>query len=292
MFRVQSQNGFSLIELVVVVVLLGVLASGAGLLITRPLEAYDAQVRRQLLVDQAAMALGQMTREIRGALPNSLRVTAVGTGVTVELVPTIDGARYRDQGGLGYILPEHRLEFSAADDSFNLLGSFSAYDAPPALTLPVDNRLVIYNTTANQVYIDAASNSNPGIITTAGTSLQLVKIDSAPQDSEHNITMTPAFQFDQQSPGQRVFIVSDPVSYYCNPVNGELTRHTDYGFTAAQPAPPAGTSSLIATNLSSCQLTYAVGVAQRDATLSVEISLSNSGESVDLLHQIHVINLP
>ena len=46
------QSGFSLIELIAVIVLLGILASGAGLLITQPIEAYDAQVRRQALVDQ------------------------------------------------------------------------------------------------------------------------------------------------------------------------------------------------------------------------------------------------
>ncbi len=35
------QGGFSLIEIVVVIVLLGILAAGAGLLISRPIESYS-----------------------------------------------------------------------------------------------------------------------------------------------------------------------------------------------------------------------------------------------------------
>ena len=52
MDRCGSQSGFSLLELIVVVVLLGILASAGGLLILQPIEAYDDQVRRQQLVDQ------------------------------------------------------------------------------------------------------------------------------------------------------------------------------------------------------------------------------------------------
>ncbi|MBT8434588.1 MAG: prepilin-type N-terminal cleavage/methylation domain-containing protein, partial [Gammaproteobacteria bacterium] len=74
MHRPACQSGFSLVELIVVVVLLGILASGAGLLILQPIEAYDDQVRRQQLVDQGEMALRQIARDVRRALPNSVRI--------------------------------------------------------------------------------------------------------------------------------------------------------------------------------------------------------------------------
>ena len=62
-----KQAAFTLLELITVIVLLGVLAAGAGLLITTPIDAYNDQLRRQQLVDQAEMALRQIARDVRRA---------------------------------------------------------------------------------------------------------------------------------------------------------------------------------------------------------------------------------
>jgi hypothetical protein len=44
--------------------------------------------------------------------------------------------------------------------------------------------------------------------------------------------------------------------------------------------------------LSACSFNYSAGSATRGGILTVEITISDSGESVNLLHQIHVMNLP
>jgi len=51
--------------LIVVVILVGILAIGGGMLIATPIEAYDAQQRRQQLVDQGEMALRQIAADVR-----------------------------------------------------------------------------------------------------------------------------------------------------------------------------------------------------------------------------------
>ncbi|MDJ0833327.1 MAG: prepilin-type N-terminal cleavage/methylation domain-containing protein, partial [Gammaproteobacteria bacterium] len=58
-------KGFTLIELIVVILLVAVLAAGAGLLIARPIEAYTDQIRRQQLVDSAEMALRKIAVDVR-----------------------------------------------------------------------------------------------------------------------------------------------------------------------------------------------------------------------------------
>lgn len=285
-----TQQGFSLIELVVVIVLLGLLAGGAGLLIVTPIESYDAQVRRQQLVDQGEMALRQIAREVRQALPNSVRVAAVGAGWAVEIVPTVDGARYRDEVGGDFVAAFDTLDFVAADNDFNMLGAFNTLTPPVAL--PAGQRLVIFNTSAASIYTDAALNSNPGIVTTAATALALTLNTPATDDPEHHINMAPIFQFSQQSPGQRVFIVVDPISYVCDPATNQITRHTGYGFSVVQPTPPGGATNIVVSQLTACNMTYSAGTAQRGGILTVELTISDSGESVSLLHQIHVTNLP
>ena len=288
MHRSAFQSGFSLVELIVVVVLLGILASGAGLLILQPIEAYDDQVRRQQLVDQGEMALRQIARDIRRALPNSVRIAPVGAGFAVEMVNTVDGARYRDEVGGEYTTVNDTLEFAAADNDFNLLGFFNTTNP-----LAAGRRLVIYNTSAAGIYTDAALNNNPGIVTTVGTTLGLSTVTPATDDPEHRVNMNPAFQFAQQSPGQRVFVIDGPTSYICNPATNQIVRYNNYAFSAAQPTPPVGGSSgVVISQLSGCNMTYTSGTSQRGGILTVEITITDSGESISLLHQVHVVNVP
>lgn len=289
MKRCPSQAGFSLVELIVVVVLLGILASGAGLLITNPIEAYDAQVRRQQLVDQGEMALRQIGRDVRRALPNSIRITAVGTGLALEMVNTVDGARYRDEFGGAYVVdPNFVLDFASADMVFNLLGPLrnpAAFNA--------NNRLVIYNTSVN-IYAEAVDVDNQGIITPAGISLGLINLGVGPT-REDQIALSAPFLFTQQSPGQRAFFVDSSTSYICDPAGSQILRYAGYGFRAAQPTAPADfgvASGKVVSQLSSCNFSYSAGSAQRGGILTIEIAISDSGETVNLLHQIHVVNVP
>jgi MSHA biogenesis protein MshO len=283
MHRHSRQSGFSLFELILVIVLLGIMAGVAGLLITSPIDAYRDQVRRQLLVDQAEMALRQIARDVRQALPNSIRSVAVGTGFSLEMVNTIDGARYRDEFGGVFLLDTDVLDFTAADNQFNFLGLLGS------ASLAAGQRIAIYNTSPDDIYPDAANDSNPGVVTTSMTSLIL-----APNGNEHQVTMAPPFQFSQQSPGQRAFVVDGPISYLCDPLTGQITRFTNYDYLVAQPAavPMGASQGPLVTKLTSCSLDYSAGTATRGGLITLEISLSDSGETITLLHQIHVDNVP
>lgn len=292
MIRQRKQAGFSLIELIVVIVLLGVLATGAGMLILRPIEAYDAQQRRQQLVDQGEMALRQIARDVRQALPNSLRVPTAGsfTNLAVEMVNTVDGARYRDEFGGIYVTDENfRLDFISADTSFNLLGGLNN----PAAFDPA-NRIVIYNT-SDSIYAEALELDNEGIITNSSTVIGFSTLNPGP-NREDQITMTPGFRFTQQSPGQRLFFVNGAISYVCDLAGGRILRYSGYGFVNPQPTPTAppltGVAETVITQLSACSMTYTAGTTQRGGLLSLNIAIANAGEVINLFHQVHVNNVP
>jgi len=282
-----KQNGFSLLELIIVVVLLGVLASGAGLLITQPITAYNDQLRRQQLVDQAEMALRQIARDVRRALPNSIRLG--GTTTALEMVNTVDGARYRDEAGGLFTTSNDILDFSVADTDFNLLGQFSRLTS-----LAANHRLVIYNTAPTDIYNDVTADNNPGIVTPSTASLALTL-----NGGEHHINITPAFQFSQQSPGQRAFVIDGPISYICDTAAGTLTRYDNYAYQDPQitsnvlmAALPNVQSGLVASQVSACRIRYNAGSAQRGGIITIEISLTDTGETISLLHQVHVENVP
>ena len=285
------QNGFSLLELILVVVLLGVLASGAGLLITKPIEAYSDQLRRQQLVDQAEMALRQIARDVRRALPNSIRTRTVGAVTALEMINTIDGARYRDENENGLGGPEDILEFAGSDTEFNFLGQLNFLTG----VLPPNQRMVIYNTAPGNIYSDAISNNNSGIITSTATGLEIFTM-SANYPNEYHVTMANPFSFTQQSPGQRAFFVDGPISYVCDlsAGNNNITRYRGYDYQNPQPvsAPVGASSGRVVTKLSACDISYTAGTASRGGILTLEITVTDSGENITLLHQVHVVNVP
>ncbi len=296
------QSGFSLLELILVIVLLGVLASGAGLLITKPIEAYNDQLRRQRLVDQAEMALRQIARDVRRALPNSIRLdtTTVAAGWALEMINTIDGARYRDDidnvGG-DFTDPADRLDFTIADTDFNLLGTFSGIGNG---VLPVNQRIVVYNTAATDIYLDINAGIGSGIVTSSGTTLT-VSTDVSGIDDEHHINMSPGFRFTQQSPGQRAFVIDSAISYVCNPGTRTITRYDNYPYQTIQQGSEASLGALsgvqsgrVVTQIASCAINYDPGTASRGGIISLRVSLddTSTNERISLLHQIHVVNVP
>jgi MSHA biogenesis protein MshO len=285
-----KQTGFSLLELILVIVLLGVLASGAGLLITTPIQAYNDQLRRQQLVDQAEMSLRQIARDIRRALPNSIRInSSTGTGGwALEMANTLDGARYRDETGVGFLHDDDILDFYSADTAFNFLGTTNLTGV-----LTAGTRLVIYNTVAATFYSEVATvGATLGTVTPAATSLTLTQ----PTAEETRLTLSTAFQFSQQSPVQRAFFVDRPISYICDPSVGQtkIIRYSDYAFQSAQPTvavPPAGMSGNVVTQVSACSISYDPGAAQRGGIITLSLTLNDlTGEAITLLHQVHVLN--
>jgi MSHA biogenesis protein MshO len=300
----RKKSGFTLIEVIVVIVLLGILGSAAGLLIVKPIQAYTDIERRQRLVDQGEMALRQIARDIRRALPNSIRaLNTVGTGFATEMINTVDGARYRDEIGGDFVDDDDVLDFTVADAHFNLLGHLNTVDPP----VPLDDvRIVIYSTSPDVTYQHAANDTSPGIITPSTTTLTLTLNSPIPpdtDDAEYHIEMDPAFEFSQQSPGQRLFLVNGSISYICDLGTREIFRYSNYNYQVNQETvralmtAPTGinaTESLLVSNVTNCLIDYSPGTSQRGGLVTLEMTIQDqdSGEAINLMHQVHVVNVP
>lgn len=88
------QAGFTLIELITVVVVLALMAvMGTGFIVSAT-ESYRTTQTRAALVNTGRQALERMTRQLRGTLPYSVRVTNGGN--CVEFMSVAGGGFYRD----------------------------------------------------------------------------------------------------------------------------------------------------------------------------------------------------
>ncbi len=285
--RLASCRGFTLIELVVTLVIGAVVVSFVSMFISGPVRGFTDQTRRVRLVDAADSALQRIGRDVRRALPNSVRTTTAGGVTALELLGTVDGGRYRAQppGTAAQI-----LDFAAADGSFDVLGPFTQLAKPWSST---SHYLAIYNVGVPGA--DAYELAN--VITPPGTTVG-VSVDGA--TGEDRVTLTPAFRFAYGSPTQRVFLVDGPVTYLCDTVAGTLLRYSGYAIDASQANRDShgellgagATASLMANQLVGCAFTYTPGTAERAGLVTLSITVRSQGESVSLLSQVHVDNVP
>ena len=278
-FERHAARGFTLIEAVMVIAITGVLAAVISQFIIRPVQGYLGTVARAGLVDQADLALRRVGRDLRAALPNSVRVNAGGT--TLELIPTTSAARYATDGA-------NPLQFGTVDTSFNLVG--------PALTLGASQELVFYNLGPGVTGSDAYAAN--GSAATAADSNRRTATNAAGSASSISLASSAGLPVAGFAPPYRVLAVSQPVSYRCDTGAGTLTRYQDYGFQAAQPDPPSGgTRSVVATGVSDCRFSAEGSlVAARAALVTLRLGLSTTTsagtETVALHHAVFVNNLP
>ena len=279
-------RGFTLIELVITIAVGSVVVAFMALFIVMPMDAYTAQTRRAALVDASDSALRFMARDLESSLPNSVRITTSGTVTALELLATADGARYQDGGPLSN--PALVLDFTAPDGAFATTVPFTQ------LTLPWTSNaysLSIYNVGVPGANAYQMAN----VITPAGTT---ITISAGATANQNLVTLSPAFQFAFGSPEKRVYLVSGPVSYLCDTAAGTLTRYSGYAIESAQPANAAALSAagaaaaLVAASVGGCQFTYSSGTAERNALATLTLQITQSGESVQLLNEVQVVNAP
>lgn len=272
------QRGFTLIELIMVIVIMGVIGGMVAVFMKSPIDAYFDSARRAALTDIADTATRRIARDLRKALPNSVRNPNLRC---IEFIPTKTGGRYRADE------TSNALVTGALDSSFNMLGSNSA--------LPGDQRIVAGDVVA--VY----NLGIPGADAYAGNNTSPVSAGAALVESGTPIETTIAITnkaFPFASPNNRFQVIPGNekiVAYVCS--GGKLLRAANHAYTSSCPTTASGTGtvSVLATNVdeSKCSFVYNGSDLQRNALVQMSIALTDStGESVNLYHEVHVNNTP
>jgi MSHA biogenesis protein MshO len=286
------QRGVTMIEMIVVIIITGIIGGVIALFIRVPVQGYTDSVARAGATDAADLALRRMTRELRLALPNSVRVLTVAAPATrsIEFLQTTSGLRYLSEDDIRpNVTGGTFLNWNDATKTiFDVVGGLPSGRNRPV----VGDYLVVYNLgegqePGNAYNCDVACNRTK-IKAFVGT----VSIEMESNPFPAQITAGAALM----SPGKRIHVVSSAVTYVCNLASGKLTRYWDYPITASQSVTPAGgKSALLAENIKSCDFEYTNLASQHSGLIGLSLEVGIPGvraTSLQLEHQVHVDNTP
>ncbi len=313
-----NQYGYTLIEMVIVIAIIGIISGIALDFVTAPLLVYDQVRTRTELLDQGDSAIRRMVRDVRRALPNSIRVgTPALNQRRIDFFHVLEAAPYRRSSPAPFNDPNNRLDISVGDRQFNILGAFDAgspLDPPvaPATTRVRNMRIAINTTNTDTVWQDAAAadtasglgNPTNGVITGVNSDFFVFRFDpGGGLDPEDRIRMNIAHSFDNHSPTGRVFFVDDVVSYTCDTATRQLDRRAGYSpkdtfantTTELATAIPSIVPSIMMDQVAGCRFSFDPGTEERAAIVSVEIRLVSvryPNEPISLMRQAQIGNSP
>ena len=263
-----KNHGFSLLELIIVIVLIGIMSISLGKLTTNTVFSYIDAKDRNRLSQSSKWVIERISREIREAIPQSVRTGDSGGFHCVEFMPIENSSTYLDLPASGTISSFTAAEYDLVSSTSNLIA-----------IMPI-NPASLYNLTG-----------------TIGTVTSVVATANPDQVT---VTLSGPTTFTRRSPQSRFFLLSGPVSFCLNNANGQMSRYSGYAISASQQFPPSG-GELIGENFSAntTVFNYQANTLSRSGLLQINLhsqnrnrSLSGNQESFDVFHEVHIRNVP
>lgn len=251
-------RGFTLIELVVVIVLLGITAVTLTSLITGSVRGYIDTANRQDSAAMARIALDRIGRELREAMPLSARVSTGNQ--CLQFLPTNSSFVY--------------AVLTAGNTSVQVVEPPGGYAIPSG-----SYYAAVYPVLTSDLYGTVAMTSVSNFGSVSG--------------GLRTLTLASGFSSPHNSPGERLYIVSSSPVSYCF-TNNSLVRYTS-GVTSAQPTPGAGLSNgAVLIDKVAGTFSYASGNWQSNALVTINFTItqqSSNNETLQFDHEVWLRNV-
>jgi len=252
------EDGFSLVELVMVIVLLGILGSMGAEFISLSFKGFSDTQARAEIYEEGKIALTRMEKELRNAVPNALKKTTN---------------------------PYDELQFGMVDEAAMgdnaLFGQYreTAADFPTATLTDINTNATPQTNWILSVYNRKWTNDFDN-----GGRLFKVTGTSPP-------AMTMGGSISQSSPEQRYYVVNKAIRYSL--FNTTLYRDElpvdENGLVGAF---IDGNGYPLARDVTALDIYYAAGSLNRNAMVSISFTMLKNGQKVDFHKEVSIRNAP
>jgi len=267
-FVKKPQQGFTLIELVMTIVIIGILGVGISGFVGRTTQGMIDIAERQQLATIAWIISEKTSRELRSALPNSIRLNAGST--CVEFIPAIAGTDYLS------------VPILTAANNFEVV-PFSNYAAADVNALT--DRVAVYPNTITGLYNSTLPNPGviSGLITSQATGATL---------NAQRLNLASNHQFLSDSPLNRLYVVQNPVMYCFS--GGFLYRYSGYGYFTTFPSGASlANQVVIGSRINTGTFTYTAGLLTRSAIVTMNYGIISSTSEIQSIEQeVQIRNVP
>jgi MSHA biogenesis protein MshO len=250
-------KGFTLVELIAVIVILSILAVMGTQFVVSSTQNYESTRTRSLLVNTGRQALEQMTRQLRIALPYSVVVTA--SGQCIKFMPIAAGGNYLNS------VPD-TANGAAANATINVSPHTIEYGSPQFVSIGAMAPAEIYGA---------------------------ISLATLASRSTSSLTLTAPKQWQRNSISRRFYLLNVPQAMCV--VTNELRFYTAQSVTT-QTVDLGGSFDLMAKNITAVgaqdYFSLSSGSENRNTLISINIGFSNAGERVDFNQEVMIRNVP
>ena len=267
-------KGFTLMELILVIIIIGIMAVGISGFITLSTQTYVNATNRDEVIGNARFVVERFSRELRNAVPNSIRLfDHGGTNNCLQFSPIVASTIYTDIP----VMPEPATTVLSVIPFNNENGQ--TYQCNNATGC---NHLVtVYPLDNGDIYATASGKTFPIANADIGAAPLVINL-------VNNITFT------EDSPTQRLYIINEQVSYCVE--SGFIIRYSDDiaespTISAAAQTARAYMAGDLAV-ISQPAFTYANATLQRNGIVQIHWDFTRADEHYVFDHEVQINNVP
>ncbi|MDB1122875.1 PilW family protein [Vibrio algarum] len=253
-------KGFTLIEMVMTIIIVGIIFIGAGSVIEMGSRGYADSIDRQRIQNQARFIIEKITREIRHAVPNSFNVVSDPLVEKCLTFYPINNAGFYSRNEI-----DRTLQFVVDNQGARMSGASG-------------DRLTINPSQPSDLTNNSRSVSLAGCRDNGITSCTEVELGTSSTVYSYKVDD----DFDSHSISRRYYTYSDLVSY-CISSTGVMTK-----------AVGSGSKNTVGDGLdfSRSQFKYTEPTLQRGGLVHMDLLFVNDDEESFYKHDVQVLNVP
>lgn len=262
--KMASQAGFTLVELIAVIVILSILATIGTNFVVQATESYQRTQTRALLVNTARQAMERMTRQLRIALPYS--VVPVNSDSCIKFLPIAAAGNY----------------FNPVRDIKNDPTGIASLEPIPASPVVIDFGLPLYVTIGAMSSEELYGPDDTSITGYGGYSGGALQLSSAKKWQRNSIN-------------KRYYLLDNPQAFCL--VGSELRFYEGINLNATD-VNLLNSYSIIARNVSVVNplipkpFSLEEGSENRNSQVKIELIFSSAGESIVFKQGVFIRNVP